>query len=176
MVEGLTLREILYEIKVKGNNEYYINLLEDSNIQHVISKVTSKYRYNQKEIRDECKLLILEATRKYDYNDNFSYLFFLEYIYKFLPKGVYRYAQKLNQIPLGDVSNIRDTNSNGIDIDVINLKMALGKLKPKEREIIKEIYFNGKTEEELGAEKGVTQQAINNRRRRAIKKLHKIMQ
>ena len=148
MVERLTLKEILYEIKVKGNNKYYTNLLEDSNIQYIVSKITSKYNYNQKEIRDECELLILEATKKYDYNDNFNYLFFLEYIYKFLPKGVYRYAQKLNQIPLGDVSNIRDTNSDGIDIDVINLKIALDKLKPKEREIINEIYFKGKTEEE----------------------------
>ena len=58
----LTLKEILREIKVKGNKDYYELLLKDHNIQFIINHIIKKYKYNRQEIRSECELLILETV------------------------------------------------------------------------------------------------------------------
>ena len=171
----LTLKEILREIKVKGNKDYYELLLKDHNIQFIINHIIKKYKYNRQEIRSECELLILETVQDYKYNEDFNFVYFLNYIYKYLPTKVYRFAKKLDQIPWGDVSNIEDFNDE-FNIDIINLRVALDSLKAGDKELIESIYFIGMTESEIAEEKGITRQAVNNRRRKIIKKLRKIMQ
>ena len=53
------------------------------------------------------------------------------------------------------------------------ISKALEELKPKERELIEAIYFEGKTLEEYGSELGVCKQTIHQRRKRILRILKK---
>lgn len=165
----------MHKIKIENNKEYYYHLLKDRNVQWIINKTVYPYKYNLEDIRSECVLRVLESVDRYEYSDDFNFIFFLEFISKYLGRRVCEYVMKSKEIPLGDVSNIKDLEIENVDADKLDLKLALNKLSQEDKELIEKLYLKGITEQELGEEEGVSRQAINNKRRRIIRKLRKIM-
>ena len=53
---------------------------------------------------------------------------------------------------------------------------SLEQLSEKEKELIKEIFFSGKTERELSAETGIPQTTISYRKQQILKKLKKLLE
>ena len=56
------------------------------------------------------------------------------------------------------------------------LHRCLALLDAKEQELIQGLYFDGHSERSWSAETGVLQKTINNRKRRALDKLHKLLE
>lgn len=54
------------------------------------------------------------------------------------------------------------------------LRAAIAKLSPDQQELISRIYFNGESEQHIADELGVSKQAINQRKSRALAALKKI--
>lgn len=56
------------------------------------------------------------------------------------------------------------------------LRLALKRLKPEERELIKALFFDGKNERQYAESLGITQQAVSYRIRTICRKLKKFME
>lgn len=56
------------------------------------------------------------------------------------------------------------------------LKQCLLLLEPDERMLIDELFFNGKSERQLSAQTGMPQKTINDKKRRILQKLKKLME
>ena len=56
---------------------------------------------------------------------------------------------------------------------LINLKFALKDLEPRQKELLKKVYKDNMTQEEIAKSEGVVKQAISNRMQRIYKKLEK---
>ncbi len=56
------------------------------------------------------------------------------------------------------------------------LHSCLALLKPEERDLITAIFFNGKSERALSKETGVPQKTINDRKRRILRTLKKLLE
>lgn len=83
---------------------------------------------------------------------------------------------------LNGEETIPDMNAESVE-DIVVKKLMVEKLRQclellddKERELIFELFFNGKSERELSAEIGVPQKTINDRKNRIIAKLKKLME
>lgn len=61
------------------------------------------------------------------------------------------------------------------EIDNIELKMAINKLDEDKREVINMLYFEGKTQKEIGMLEGVSQITISRRKQKAISLLKEIL-
>ena len=59
-------------------------------------------------------------------------------------------------------------------MEVQQLHKALALLSDEERELIEQLYFNERTEREIAAQTGLSQNAVNKRRQKIIGKLRKI--
>lgn len=58
----------------------------------------------------------------------------------------------------------------------VKLHSCLSLLKPEERELITAIFFDGKSERDLSEETGVPQKTINDRKRRILRTLKKLLE
>jgi len=58
----------------------------------------------------------------------------------------------------------------------VKLHSCLSLLKPEERELITAIFFDGKSERALSEETGVPQKTINDRKRRILRTLKKLLE
>ena len=56
------------------------------------------------------------------------------------------------------------------------LHKAVDSLKPKQREVIEELFFKGKTQVKYSEESGIPQRTISNRKTAALKKLKEIFE
>ena len=60
--------------------------------------------------------------------------------------------------------------------EVERLRLALKRLEPEERELVKALFFEDKTERQYAESLGITQQAVSYRNRAICRKLKKIME
>ena len=56
------------------------------------------------------------------------------------------------------------------------IRKAVDSLKPKQREVIEELFFKGKTQVKYSEESGISQRTISNRKKAALKKLKEIFE
>ena len=56
------------------------------------------------------------------------------------------------------------------------LHSCLSRLKPEERDLVTAIFFDGKSERALSEETGVPQKTINDRKRRILRTLKKLLE
>lgn len=70
-----------------------------------------------------------------------------------------------------NISNYKEEIEKSIKIN--RLKEEINKLKTKEKEMIELIYYQGKTQEEVGDIYGVSKQAINKKLKKIYEKLRK---
>ena len=59
--------------------------------------------------------------------------------------------------------------------EIDRLCMALKQLKPREYALVHEVFFEGKTEETLAIQAGITQQAVSKKLNRIYRKIKKFM-
>jgi RNA polymerase sigma factor (sigma-70 family) len=61
-------------------------------------------------------------------------------------------------------------------LDIENMLRCFSKLNETERKLLSAIYFDGKSERQLSKDTGVPQKTVNNRKRRAIARLKKLLE
>ena len=90
----------------------------------------------------------------------------------------YGYTQSLDAleekgIQLDKTSILAVSDDEVVDEKIEKLMNAMQKLTPKQRDLLEQIFWNGKTQEELAEEQGVTQSAISKQFDRIKKKIKK---
>ena len=76
-------------------------------------------------------------------------------------------------VPLDDKSEVEAGNVSGFE-DAAAVKMAISELAERDHEILKR-HSDGETDAEIGSALGISQQAVNKRRIKALVDLRKLL-
>ncbi len=79
-----------------------------------------------------------------------------------------------NGFDVADSYSLEDDVIRGMDKNLVN--EAIKHLLPEQRELIKQVYFEGKEQKEIAQEQGVDPTAIRNRLRKIYKKIKKFIE
>jgi len=61
------------------------------------------------------------------------------------------------------------------NVDFARLRAAMQLLEPRQQQLIRQVYFQGKKQSDIAREEGVSKVAISNAVKRALKKLEKLL-
>jgi RNA polymerase sigma factor, sigma-70 family len=127
-------------------------------IIEVLEKSDRKMEYQQYDIKVErCRIDIIEKTVTYFPSREDSYDRLLEEKHQFISES----------------ESVEDTAVKALLIE--KMLLCFKQLAPEERELIQELFFKGKSEQEYGKQIGISQKGVNKRKHKILRKLKKLM-
>ena len=158
-VDGEWKTKVLYEIKPDGTEEteILIKQLHSMDDAEIYNNTKNKRKLlNKEEKAEKDKWEEEHPTESWDYG----------------------YTQSLDAleekgIQLDKTSILAVSDNEIVDEKIEKLMNAIQKLTPKQRELIKQLFWEGKTQEELAQEKGISQPAISKQIANIKKKIKK---
>ena len=160
-VDGEWKTKMLYEIKPDGTKEteVLIETLHKMDDAEIYNNIKNKRKIlNDKEKVEKDKWEEEHPTESWDYGYTQS-LDALE------EKGI--------QLDKTSILAVSDDEYEIVDEKIERLMNAIQKLSPTQRELIKQLFWEGKTQEELAQEKGISQPAISKQIANIKKKIKK---
>lgn len=187
----MSLKEILYNIKILNKYEYMDDLFNTIQMKSLLWQMRIKFKHDEN-IQDLFQSVIKEfIIKNYEYTNEFTEEKFIIYLKNALPN---RLNRKLNQwrfqantISFDFLDNLLD---NGADIstneivkedfsdletDKMDLNNALKTLTERQMQVISMIFYEGYNEIEISNMLKISQQRVNKIKKQSINKLKKYL-
>lgn len=175
----LSLKEILYKIKVENDNDYYYELLNNKKIRGLIYYTLKYYKYNREYIKSLIESSLLELTwRDYIYNENYTEANYIAFIKHCLPQKTAKllkadrpkrelYFNLLNENKL--LSTVDEQFEKINDKDAF--ESIIEDLTEDEQYILRKIYRDSFTEQEVANELGINRIMVHRIKQYSLNKL-----
>lgn len=187
MQQYMTLKELLYKIKIEGDISYLHELLKNEQVKGIITSIVKKYKYNSKDVKNIVESFIQDFTLKYyEYMDDYTEERYINFIRKYLGRKVREVIFKFypqEEISFGDIINFEDLDENYLQNDFsdklikkIDLENAIKKLDEREKFVIQKYRFEGYSQKEIAEQLNITQSTVCKIDKKALKKLKKLLE
>jgi len=163
------------ETKPRKEREEILASLLGKFIRLEAKKYAALYGLDWEDLYQEIQVKLIEVRGTYDPNKPAS---LLKYYQKIIRNKIIDLVKK-EQKPLLSLESIKQEQYKGlvsiIDTDIEDLKLAMDKLTPKQKEAIRLIFFENLTEKESADHLRISVDSFKDRYDGAIKKLRKLL-